>query len=133
MIKKINYQDTYEIRHVVMWPNQPLAFIKLEDDATGLHYGYFDGNRLVSVVSLFVNNHKIQFRKFATLKECQGLGYGTALLNHVIQSVEQLEVTHIWCNARVEKTFFYERFGMHQTDKTFERKGQTYIIMEKKL
>lgn len=126
MIKKIHYKDTYDIRHQVMWPDKPLDYIKLDQDPSGDHYGYFIEGLLVSVISVFKTEEGYQFRKFATLVNYQGQGIGRKLLNHIMTGYDNL-----WCNARIEKTGFYESFGMHQTDKTFRRGKKEYVIMKK--
>jgi len=129
MIQKITCQETYDIRHKVMWPDKPLEYIKLKDDPKGIHYGYFIEDKLVSVISVFITDNTAQFRKFATLEAYQGKGYGSKLLTHVLDSITSLD--YIWCNARLEKTGFYEAFGMFKTDETFEKGGIDYIIMKK--
>ncbi|MBI9012866.1 MAG: GNAT family N-acetyltransferase [Clostridiales bacterium] len=130
MIQTITYKETYDIRHQVMWPDRPLEYIKLEDDPKGLHYGYFVEGKLVSVISVFITGKSAQFRKFATLKAYQGKGYGSKLLTYVLESMTSVDA--IWCNARLEKTVYYESFGMVKTDKTFEKGGIGYTIMTKK-
>ena len=129
MIKTITYKDTYDIRHQVMWPDRPLEYIKLDNDPIGKHYGYFIEDKLVSVISLFIKGSSAQFRKFATLEAYQGQGYGSKLLSYVLESMTSLD--YIWCNARLEKSMFYESFGMTKTDETFEKGGISYIIMKK--
>jgi len=129
MIKTITYKDTYDIRHQVMWPDRPLEYIKLDNDPIGKHYGYFIEDKLVSVISLFIKGSSAQFRKFATLEAYQGQGYGSKLLSYVLESMTSLD--YIWCNARLEKSMFYESFGMTKTDETFEKGGISYVIMKK--
>lgn len=126
MIKGINYQETYQLRHEVMWPEENLDYIKLEDDPIGKHYGYFLNGELIVVISVFVNDDTAQIRKFACKTKLQGMGYGSKLLSSVIQ---QTHVTNIWLNARIEKAGFYEKFGFVKTDKSFTKKNNAYIIM----
>ncbi|MCH4885958.1 GNAT family N-acetyltransferase [Acidaminobacter sp. JC074] len=124
MVKAISYQDTYEIRHKVMWPDRDLDYIKLDCDPEGDHYGYFLDDHLVSVISVFKTSHGYQFRKFATLHDYQGKGIGSELLKYVKDKYQNL-----WCNARIEKTDFYKRFGLRETDETFTKGGKEYVIM----
>jgi predicted GNAT family N-acyltransferase len=130
-IKQITAKETWPIRHTVMWPEQPLDFVKLKNDKEGSHFGLFLDEELVSVVSLFRNRDEGQFRKLATLPEHQGKGYGTRLLTKIIQIAQQEKLTRIWCNARSNKTDFYTQFGMKVTHSTFTKAGMDYIIMEK--
>ncbi|WP_240472480.1 GNAT family N-acetyltransferase [Tenacibaculum ovolyticum] len=130
-IKQITATETLEIRHKVMWPNKPLAYVELANDKNGKHFGLFVNEEITSIVSLFTENNEAQFRKFATLIEYQGFGYGTILLNKVINLIEEEKIARLWCNARVEKAKFYERFGLKLTDKKFNKDGIDYVIMER--
>ncbi len=130
-IKVIDAQQTLQIRHKVMWPDAPVEYVKLADDARGLHYGAYVDGKLVSVVSLFINGAEAQFRKFATLHTYQGKGIGTALLKFVIKEAEGRGAMRIWCNARTDKMDFYKKFGLVKTQNTFTKKGQDYVIMER--
>lgn len=132
MIKEIPQEQAWEIRHVVMWPDKPLDFIKLADDAKGRHFGLFDDDGVATVVSCFVQNRKMQFRKLATLQSKQGKGYGSALLNFIIALGKSENASSLWCNARLNKKSFYEKFGMVEINKRFEKDGITFTIMELK-
>jgi hypothetical protein len=50
-IKEISASETWPLRHKVMWPNKPLGFIVLSNDAEGIHYGLFENKILISVIS----------------------------------------------------------------------------------
>ncbi|WP_234387179.1 GNAT family N-acetyltransferase [Aquimarina sp. Aq78] len=130
-IKQITSSETLPIRHKVMWPNKPIEYVELPNDENARHFGLFVNGEITSIISLFVENNEAQFRKFATLIEFQGLGYGTILLKNIIDLIEKEGIKKLWCNARVEKSKFYERFDLKPTDKKFEKGGIEYIIMEK--
>ncbi|OEK00576.1 GNAT family N-acetyltransferase [Roseivirga sp. 4D4] len=131
IIKNITAEDTWSLRHQVMWPNEDIDYVKLPEDESGIHYGLFINDELTAVVSLFINDREAQFRKLATAVEAQGKGYGTMLLKHLMQEVQTLEVNRIWCNARADKASFYHRFGLKETARTFIKKGQSYVVMER--
>lgn len=116
-----------------MWPDRPLDFVKLTNDEIGSHYGLLLNKKLISIISIFESENMIQFRKFATLHEYQGEGYGTLLLNFVIQLAKQKKYEKIWCNSRADKVNFYSKFGLVKTDKFFKKEEINFIIMEKKL
>lgn len=71
-LKEILKEQAWNIRHEVMWPDKSFEYIILEDDEDGLHFGLFNKEKLVSVISLFINGEEVQFRKFATLQQEQG-------------------------------------------------------------
>lgn len=129
-IKPITSSKTLPIRHKVMWPNKPMDYVKLPNDENARHYGLFINGEIASIISLFTEGDSVQFRKFATLIKYQGLGYGTILLKHIINVIDQEGVKKLWCNARVEKSKFYERFNLKTTDQSFTKDGIEYVIME---
>ena len=132
-MKQITSSETLPIRHKVMWPNKPIEYVELPNDENAKHFGLFVNGEVTSIISLFTENNEVQFRKFATLKEFQGLGYGTILLKSIIDLVKKEGIRKLWCNARVEKSKFYERFNLKTTDKKFEKGGIEYVVMEKLL
>lgn len=129
-VKQISTFDVLAIRHKVMWPNKPIAYVKLEGDLNARHFGLFANNKITSIISLFEENGEVQFRKFATLIEYQGLGYGTTLLKNSINTIKREGAKRIWCNARVEKEKFYAKFDLIATKKKFFKGGIEYVIME---
>ena len=130
-ITSISAEETWPIRHQVMWPKQHQDFVKLPNDEHGRHFELFLGTQLVSVISIFTENNKAQFRKFATLQEHQGKGFGTRLLSEIMRIAEQEKISKIWCNARSTKTDYYMKFGMKRTETTFTKAGIDYIFMER--
>jgi len=129
-VKKINGSDTWQIRHEVMWPDQPFEFVQLEEDNLGIHFGVFEEDKLVSIVSCFMEEKEMQFRKLATLEEYQGKGIASHLLKYILEFAKEKGVEKVWCNARTNKKSFYEKFGMIDTFKTFVKSGQEFTIME---
>ena len=129
-IKAIKASQTWQIRHEVMWPDQPFEFVMLEEDNAGLHFGVFDQEKLVSIVSCFIVNDEMQFRKLATLEDFQGKGIASQLLEYILKLAKEKDLKKVWCNARTNKKSFYEKFKMIDTNKTFTKSGQEFTIME---
>jgi GNAT superfamily N-acetyltransferase len=129
-IKEIEASETWPLRHKVMWPSKPLDFVVLPNDEEGLHFGLFEKETLVSVISLFINGQEGQFRKFATDDYFQGRGYGTQLLNHVIGEAKKLNIRSLRCNARMTAIEFYQRFGMKVASDIIRKNGKDYVMME---
>ena len=124
MIRPIHYEETYPLRHAVLWPDKPLDYVKVENDAEGHHYGAFRDDELVAVISLFVAGdvavrRTARFRKFATRPDCQRMGIGTQLLNHVMAEARRMGAALLWCDARLDAADFYRRFGMEPVSEVF--------------
>lgn len=113
-----------------MWPEKDINYVQLPEDDQGQHFGLYLSGELVSVVSLFAAGQRAQFRKFATLPQYQGKGYGSRLLQYLIREAATQGITQLWCNARQEKALFYRRFGLQETNHTFMKDGKSYVVME---
>lgn len=127
IIREIQTEATYPIRQQALYPTNDFSKVLLSDDAKGKHLGLFVQDRCVSVLSLFEKEDGIQLRKFGTLPEFQGKGYGTALLLHALA----ISVGRVYLNARLEKMDFYLKFGFVETKETFTKNGFDYCVMEK--
>lgn len=127
-IQAIEPAQTYALRHAVLWPDKPLAYVQLPDDATGLHYGAFAEEKLVAVISLFIGDDGVaRFRKFATDPAWQGRGIGTALLQHVLAAARAQGASALWCDARQNALPFYQRFGLLPEGAVFYKGEVPYV------
>ena len=112
-IQSLEAAQTYALRHAVLWPDKPLAYVQLPDDGAGQHFGAVVGGELRAVISLFVApDGTARFRKFATAPAWQGRGLGTALLRHVLAVARTQGAHTLWCDARHNTLPFYQRFGL---------------------
>jgi GNAT superfamily N-acetyltransferase len=130
-IKEVFIDQILPIRQQVMWPEKPIDFVRVPEDENGIHFGLFVEENLISVVSVFIHRQEAQFRKFATLEQFQGKGYGSKLLQYIFDFLEAKNTNRIWCNARISKAGYYQKFGMTTTDATFEKEGMEYVGMER--
>jgi phosphoribosylformimino-5-aminoimidazole carboxamide ribotide isomerase len=121
------------MRQTVMYPQETIDFVKLEEDAVGLHWGIYVKGEVISVISVFEERGSVQFRKFATKVDQQGKGYGTSLLQYVLDWAKRHNKQSIWCNARLSATSIYKKFGMQATGATWHKYGIEFIKMEKQL
>ncbi|SHK29132.1 Acetyltransferase (GNAT) domain-containing protein [Reichenbachiella agariperforans] len=134
LIKEVPLEDVWQMRYTIMYPETSLAYVKLPKDDAGKHYGLYDRGELMSVVSVFWEEGKLQFRKFCTRVDQQGKGYGSALLKYLFEElIPKHSVSAVWCNARTTAISIYERFGMTKTDQTYQKDGWDFVIMEKRL
>jgi ribosomal protein S18 acetylase RimI-like enzyme len=109
-IKKIQYEETYYLRHSVMNPEKKLSEMKRSGDETALHFGAILENRIVGIVSFYETNpNEWRIRGIAVDPHFQGTGIGKALINHAV--IEIRGVKRIWCNSRIGAVSFYENLG----------------------
>ncbi|QKG55919.1 GNAT family N-acetyltransferase [Hymenobacter sp. BRD128] len=128
IIQPIKPAQTYALRHTVLWPDKPLAYVQLPEDAAGQHFGAFVEGELVAVISLFVApDGEARFRKFATDPAWQGRGVGTALLRRVIEVARQQGARALWCDARQNTLPFYQRFGLAPEGEVFYKGTIPYL------
>ncbi|GAA4497172.1 GNAT family N-acetyltransferase [Hymenobacter ginsengisoli] len=128
VIQPIEPAQTYALRHAVLWPDKPLAYVQLPDDVAGQHYGAFVAGALVAVISLFVAADGVaRFRKFATDPAWQGRGVGTALLQYVIGAARAQGASQLWCDARQNTLPFYQRFGLAPEGAVFYKGEVPYV------
>jgi predicted GNAT family N-acyltransferase len=132
-IEQITPQLTWRLRRDILYPGEYMFNMEMEEDNHGYHFGAFQNNELVGVVSLFQHGADWQFRKFAVSDKVQKAGIGTQLLNYISGFVKQEHGRRLWCNARLSATGFYEKFGFNKTGTEFQKNGFDYIIMEKTL
>ncbi|RTQ49248.1 GNAT family N-acetyltransferase [Hymenobacter gummosus] len=128
-IRPVPAAATYDLRHRVLWPDKPAAYVELPEDEAGLHYGAFEAGRLLSVVSLFVDGAEARFRKFATEPAEQGRGIGSALLRHIMHEAARRGARRLWCDARQEKAGFYQKFGFSVDGPPFYKGPIPYVRM----
>jgi len=132
MINEVPYEQVLEIRRKAMYPDKDIEFVILPDDDRGLHMGYYIEGVPVSVFSLFLKDGELQFRKFATLPEFQGKGYGSKLMDWLLDYTIDMKFTRVWCNARIGKTDFYKKFELKETDERFKKDGYEYVVVERR-
>ncbi|QMW06599.1 GNAT family N-acetyltransferase [Spirosoma foliorum] len=133
LLQPITPEQTYPLRHSVLWPDKPLDYVKVENDDEGHHFGAFLNDELVAVISLFVNGKDSRFRKFAARPDCQRRGIGTLLLNHAIAEATRLGATTLWCDARLDAADFYSRFSMEAVSDVFYKGPIAYAKFSRSL
>ncbi len=127
-IQSIAAAQTYALRHAVLWPNKPPAYVRLPDDDAGQHFGALVAGEPRAVISLFVTPAgETRFRKFATDPAWQGKGLGTALLRHTMQAARVQGASALWCDARQNTLPFYARFGLVPGSDVFYKGDIPYL------
>lgn len=132
-IEQITQELTWKLRQKELYPDLPIDAIKLPEDDLGIHLGLFYENKLATVVSLFEENNKLQFRKLATDKKFQRLGLGSKMIAYILNYAKEKQYKKVWCNARMSANVFYEKLGFTKTNEGFCKGGIDYVIMEIKI
>ena len=141
-IKNINYKDTFTVRHPVLRAGKPIesCFFEGDDLKTTTHFGFFDVDKLMGVISVYQNKNLIfnadnqfQIRGMAVLQGVQTLGYGKQLLERAESDCIAKYAEIIWFNARENAVGFYQKSGYQIIGNPFEIAGiGTHYIMFKK-
>jgi GNAT superfamily N-acetyltransferase len=132
-IEQIRPELTWRLRRQVLYPEQMLHEMEMEEDNHGLHFAAFLDNNVVGVISLFAKGDDYQFRKFAVDGAVQGKGIGTQMLAYITDFARTNGAKRLWCNARVTAISFYINAGFQHTGQLFTRQGFDYEILEKNL
>jgi GNAT superfamily N-acetyltransferase len=132
-IEQIRPELTWRLRQQVLYPQQQLNEMEMEEDNDGYHFGVFRENKLVAVVSLFAKGEGFQFRKFAVDPSLQNMGIGSALLQYITDFAVNEGAVRLWCNARLTAVAFYLKHNFLQTGEYFSKNGFDYEIVEKQV
>jgi len=133
IIKEINHESTWKLRNEVLYPDGKLNEMGMEEDIEGTHFGVFEKDVIVAIISLFFEGNSCQFRKFAVDPSMQGKGVGRLLLAHITEYAASKSATILWCNARISAIGFYIKGGFKHTGKFFTKNSFEYEILEKNL
>lgn len=128
-IRPISTEAALDLRHAVLWPDHPRDFSRVDQDDSARHFGAFQGDDLVCVVSLFNTPQGVQLRKFATLPQWQGQGIGSRMLRHVLDQFS--DAPRIFLDARSEASGLYQRFGFRIYEDGVIKNGRPYCRMER--
>jgi len=142
-IKIITPSETNPIRQAILRKGKPIETCSFEGDElpTTTHYGIFNKNKLIGVVSSFQNNNnlfenknQIQLRGMAVLEKEQKKGMGNLLLEYVEKDIRTQNKSLIWFNAREKAILFYEKMEYNILGLPFEiPEIGTHYLMYKKL
>tara|TARA_Y100001956_G_C4119404_1_gene186589 strand:+ start:1304 stop:1732 length:429 start_codon:yes stop_codon:yes gene_type:complete len=132
-IRRITATDTLPIRFEVLWPHRSIEFCRVDEDETGLHYGVYVDDELVSVASIFTAGRVSRLRKFATKESHQNQGIGSALLTHIIGELKKEDTQEFWCDARESAMEIYKKFGFRSEGDRFYKSDVPYFKMSVRL
>lgn len=131
-VRAIAARETWTLRQRVLRPHQRLEEMNFPGDSAPdtVHFGAFDGPRLVGIASLYRapmkgydDGRAWQLRGMATDATVRGKGFGDVLMRRCVEHVIAAGGVLLWCNARVSALGFYERHGLKTVGEPFELPG----------
>ena len=132
-IRQITAEDTIALRAQVLRPGKPQSSARVVGDGEALHFGAYQGPRLIGVASLFFNEEDCRLRKFAVKPDQRGNGLGGLMLNHMISHLRAAGHRRLWCDARVVALGVYTRAGFTPFGPRFQKNDLPYQKMERQL
>ena len=142
-LKKISSRDTFSIRQPVLRPGRHVDTCIFDGDdlPTTVHFGIFENNDLLGVISVFEAIHEFfpesrqfQIRGMAVSGSQQKKGLGEKLVVHAEKYVAQNNGQRIWFNARETAVGFYQKTGYAIIGNAFDIPGVgSHYVMHKKM
>jgi len=141
-VRAIPATATHDLRQRILRPFMPVsAMVYPGDDAPEtVHFGAFDGTRLVAIASLYRAPHAEhapgpdawQFRGMASEPEVRGRGFAAAVVRAMEAHARARGGAVLWCNAREAAVPFYEKLGMRTVGERFEieRIGPHFVMIK---
>lgn len=142
-VKEISAEDTYRLRHKVLFPNQTIEECQYPEDHrdNSFHLGAFENKKLAGIASFYmeatdaIHSHKqFRIRDLAVDDSDQGLRIGTTLLHKANRILYHGNVEYIWCIAKTTAQAFYERIGFLPAGGTFEvEPNGRHVVLYKRI
>lgn len=129
IIKEIDANSTYQLRHKILRPNQTIDDCKypldLEDET--IHLGAFINDKIISIASFFFEkneNFKAQkqyrLRGMATLPSHRNQKAGSSLVKKAEEIMIKNNIDLWWCNARTTVSDYYAKLGLEILGDVFD-------------
>ena len=105
-----------------------------EHDATAVHAGGFDGNRLVATGRLVVLPDGVgKVGRMAVAADARGRGLGAGVLGRLEQTAREQGIGEVVLGAQLSAVAFYERSGYAAYGDVFDDAGIDHLMMRKRL
>lgn len=128
-IRQISASEIIIVRHPVLRKGRSIesCVFKGDQEKTTFHFGYFENEKIIGVVSLFESKNgtfivekQFQIRGMAVLENHQKKGIGNALIVHCEKFATKQKAALIWFNAREKAVPFYIKMGFQISGTPFE-------------
>lgn len=135
IIEQVTTEQTYDLRHRILRPNQSIESIQWSTDNlnTTIHYAaiHKQSKQIIGVVTicytilstqhhdkqLYITSNDVlqqctyQIRGMCVDNNYRNKGIASQLLHTVIEYLLSINVTGVWCNARINALKLYENAG----------------------
>jgi len=131
-VEIIRPEETYDLRHRVLRPNQTIAECQYPGDFTGttFHLGIKSPEGFACVGSFYLEKHtdfedatQVRLRGMATDPTLKGKGLGKSLIQEAEKILLQRSAPFLWCYAREKSFDFYTKVGFKFHGPFFELPG----------
>jgi len=126
------YQSALEIRQSVFIEGQkvdPALEIENEDKCT--HYLLYMDKQAIGTARWRETEKGIKLERFAILNEYRNKGYGTVILEKVLQDILPLGRV-MYLHSQLKAINYYERMGFIKTGEVFNEAGIEHYLMTRK-
>ena len=131
LIRAVPTDEIRPLRHRILRPTQTYedTLYPGDDLPETVHFGAFDGDRLVGIASLYREDRPggpapgWRLRGMATEPDVRGQGYGAAMLAAAVDHAAAAGGREVWCNARMVAVDFYRRAGFEVVSEEFDIPG----------
>jgi GNAT superfamily N-acetyltransferase len=127
IVRRARLDEIFALRHAVLRADRPpeAAAFDGDDDATTVHVGAYDADRLLCCATLMrrpIDGEDAgQLRGIATRPDHEGRGIGTAVVRFVEAIVAQeWDLRLVWCNARTSAGGFWDHVGWQVVSSEFD-------------
>jgi zinc protease len=130
--KSIPSSQAVPLRMSVMRPDAPKekSVYPLDESDDALHLGAVKNGELVGIASIFKEDatrkdlsNAWRLRGMATIEAVRGEGHGKALLNMIFDFIAHHGGGHLWCNARLDVSGYYEKSGLQIEGEPYDVDG----------
>ncbi|MEY8514873.1 GNAT family N-acetyltransferase [Lactococcus taiwanensis] len=131
------YFDALRIRNQVFVKEQGVPY-ELEvgnalEEASAVHFVLYDGSVAQGTVRLLphLDEHSALIQRMAILKEGRNKGYGTLLLERLLEFSKASHIDKLELHAQVSAKAFYHKYLFTEVGAIFEEAGIAHIQMER--
>ena len=125
------YRQAIEIRRKVFIDGQNVdPVLEIENEENCTHYLIFLDNQPIGAARWRKTEKGIKLERFAILSEYRNLGYGSVILEKVMEDILPLGRL-IYLHSQLKAVNYYQRQGFIKTGEIFQEAGIDHYLMVK--